>query len=101
MITNNKKIGIEWKVKDFSLRGGYSVFGDPFRNNINSLKREYISSGIGFQKNAYFFDFALVNLISSTKYLIYDDPTTINNINQVVDLESSRMSFIFSCSYKF
>ena len=99
--TNNKKIGLEWKVKDFSLRGGYSVFGDPFRNNINSLKREYISSGIGFQKNAYFFDFALVNLISSTKYLIYDDPTTINNTSQVVDLESSRMSFIFSCSYKF
>tara|TARA_B100000963_G_scaffold359565_1_gene387232 strand:+ start:585 stop:2027 length:1443 start_codon:yes stop_codon:yes gene_type:complete len=98
--TNNKKFGLEWKVKDFSLRSGYSVFGDPFRNNMNSLKREYISAGLGFQKNAYFFDFALVNLISSTKFVLYNDPT-LSEISQIVDLESNRMSFIFSCSYKF
>ena len=51
--TNNKKLGLSLMTKNMSLKGGYSVFGSPFQDNLNDGKREYISAGIGFKTGQY------------------------------------------------
>ncbi len=98
--TNNKKIGFEWKVKDISFRTGYAIFGNPFNNSLNNLEKEYISTGIGFQKGAYFFDIALINRLSEGEYIVYNDQNLTNYV-QSADIIQSKKSLIISCNYKF
>jgi hypothetical protein len=98
--TNNKKIGIEWRVQGLSFRTGYAVFGNPFTNELNNGEKEYISSGIGFQKGAYFFDIALINCLTEGNYIIYNDPTLLNPA-QTAEITQSKKSIIISCNYKF
>ena len=98
--TNNKKIGIEWKIQDISFRAGYAAFGNPFKNELNNGEKEYISGGLGFQKGAYFFDIALINCLSEENYILYNDPTLLDPA-QSVEITQSKKSLIVSCSYKF
>ena len=98
--TNNKKIGIEWKIQDISFRAGYAVFGNPFKDEFNNGEKEYLSGGIGFQKGAYFFDVALINRLSEGNYILYNDPTLLDPA-QSVEITQSKKSLIISCSYKF
>jgi hypothetical protein len=96
--TNNKKIGLEWKVKNISFRGGYANFGSPFRDNLNDGSKEYISGGIGFQKGAYFIDIAVVNCLKKEDYILYNDPS---ESIQLANTEQNQQTLIISCSYKF
>jgi long-subunit fatty acid transport protein len=94
--TNNKKIGIEWKIKDIAFRGGYAIFGSPFNNNLNN-DRKYISGGIGFQTGAYFFDIAIISCLQDEEYMLYESIET----TQIAEIGVSNQTLIISCNYKF
>jgi hypothetical protein len=98
--TNNKKLGIEWRAQGISFRTGYAIFGNPFNSELNNGEKEYLSSGIGFQKGAYFFDIALINCLTEGNYILYNDPTLLNP-TQSAEITQSKKSIIISCNYKF
>jgi hypothetical protein len=59
----NLRVGAEVKVAEYyRLRGGYSVYGNPYKNDGGEdLNRYSITGGIGFLIDRVFVDFAVVN----------------------------------------
>ena len=98
--TQNIKMGAEIKIQNIGIRGGYAIFGSPFKDGLNDGKKEYISGGIGFQKDQYFFDISLIHSVSKEDYPLYGNIEN-NNESQTANLKILDQSVIISCSYKF
>lgn len=87
--SGNLKIGTEWRIEQFKVRAGYSYFGKPGRNDLNSNNAySTYCLGLGFKQNDFYIDIAY-NL--SKKYgelYLYDSPSlsataTANNIHRI------------------
>ena len=98
--TQNIKMGVEIKIQNIGLRGGYAIFGSPFKDGLNDGAKEYVSGGIGFQKNQYFFDIAIIHSSSKEDYPLYGNIDN-DNSSQTANLNTLNQSVIISCSYKF
>ena len=71
--TSNLRLGGELRIHtQLSLRGGYAYYGSPFAGNYNDASQEYLTLGAGLKVNQYFFDMALVNMLSNSDTYIYD-----------------------------
>jgi len=69
--THNFRAGTEWRLSNFSFRGGYALYGSPYDNNLNDGKRQMYSGGIGYKTNDYAIDFAYVYSVMSEDYYMY------------------------------
>lgn len=76
-ITQNIKLGSEFRIKHFALRAGYSIFGSPFVNGINDGETTHYSGGFGFRDKNYFIDFAYVHSISNEDYYLYGSENVV------------------------
>ncbi len=85
---DNIRVGAEVKIAEFyRLRGGYSVYGNPYKNDGGeNLNRYSVTGGIGFLIDRIFVDFAVVNSYGKqfiSPYTTGDatkpDPKAINN----------------------
>lgn len=75
---SNIRVGAEWKFDPFSIRGGYSLQSNPYRNNINEGSINSYSIGFGIREQALSLDFAYVlSQMTNHKYYIYD-PSLVN-----------------------
>lgn len=71
--TSNLRLGGEIRLHNqLSLRGGYAYYGSPFAGNYNDASQEFLTLGAGLNVNQYFFDMALVNMLSNKDTYIYD-----------------------------
>lgn len=91
--TINYRLGAEFILDMFRLRGGYASFGDPFEDADFDRSTAQISGGVGVRIKNFSIDFALVNqqvdgLYSSYQVLDAND----QNIGPVTRLESSITS---------
>lgn len=59
VMTQNVRVGTEWRVDPFRIRAGYRYQGDPIKNSFNA---DYSSStyslGFGIKEEEYYFDIA-------------------------------------------
>jgi len=71
----NIKAGAELRLGDFSFRGGFTNYGTPYGNNdYNKDAKHYsISSGIGLQVNAFFFDVSYRYTVREELLRAYDN----------------------------
>ena len=93
--TSNLRLGGELRVHpQLSLRGGYAYYGSPFAGNYNDASQEYLTLGAGLKVNQYFFDMALVNMLSEKDTYIYDGAAAAG-----VSLTKSQL--ILSAGFKF
>ena len=97
--TNNKKVGLSLSMQNISLRGGYSIFGSPFQNNLNDGEREYFSGGIGLKKGQYSFDLALIHSTKQEDYTLYQDETL--NTHPTANINYQNTTVILTCNYRF
>ena len=97
---NNTKIGVAIMTENISLKGGYSIFGSPYKDNLNDYEKEYISIGIGFKKGQYSFDLSLTHSQYNEDYILYQD-FTLNNPNQLSTNSYEGNTIIGTCTYKF
>ncbi len=69
----NYRFGAEVKlIESFSLRGGYGVNGNPFKNNGNKFfENKIYSGGIGYRNKDYYFDIAYQRMKNNTTYSPY------------------------------
>tara|TARA_B100001057_G_scaffold1224_1_gene1205 strand:- start:4495 stop:5439 length:945 start_codon:yes stop_codon:yes gene_type:complete len=93
--TSNFRLGSELRVHpQLSLRGGYAYYGSPFAGNYNDASQEYLSLGAGLKVNQYFFDMALVNMLSNSDTYIYDGASAAS-------ISSTKSQVMLSAGFKF
>jgi len=71
---NNIKLGVEYRVKDVFLRGGYAFYPSPYKSGYlnKDANRSLISGGIGYRSGNFFIDAAYQYSIQKEKYIFYD-----------------------------
>jgi hypothetical protein len=96
----NYRIGAEWRYNSFRLRGGFAYFPDPYREEFEvSKERMNITGGLGFRKDKWFIDLAVINARYKSNYAPYIfDPSVESDIFQTnaVTFDTSRLSFLLS-----
>ncbi len=66
----NVRLGGEFRIDNFRLRGGYAIFPSPYKDsNIKDI--ENITFGFGYRNSDYYLDFAVVNGIRNATYAPY------------------------------
>jgi long-subunit fatty acid transport protein len=76
--TGNLRVGGEVRASEhFSLRGGFAMYGNPYKSGVNTdATRMSYSAGIGLREKNYFIDLAYVMTQYKEDYYLYD-PTNI------------------------
>ncbi len=75
--TQNIRLGAEYRIGNFALRGGYAIYGNPFSSGINDGKKTYYTGGFGFRDRNFFLDLAYVRSVSHEDYYLYSGTTDI------------------------
>ena len=71
----NIRIGTEWRIKSFSVRGGFAMLADPYTSRLNFDNTNY-SLGVGLRLKRFFVDLTYALQRSVGEYQVYDiDPT--------------------------
>ena len=80
----NIRLGGEAILNPLKIRGGYSLYGSPFRENPEYEIRNY-SAGIGINLETIFIDIAYSWILRKTEHSMYDphneEPAKINTLN--------------------
>lgn len=97
--TTNLRFGAEFKIQDFSLRGGYAIYGDPYKSSAVDGSRTFITGGIGFRMEEYYVDLAFVNQQYTSTYT----PYSLNNsdLNPIVQNNHNINSVVLTFGTKF
>jgi len=74
--THNFRVGAEFRIDYFTVRGGFGYYGSPFAKDengvrINDGKRIYYTGGIGYRNKHFFTDIAYVRSQSEEDYYLY------------------------------
>ncbi len=81
---NNVRIGTEWKVGILALRGGYNIYGSPYKGESMTGRgsRSGYSFGFGVRQKIYFFDFSFSHSSMEDNYYLYNiAPASTNTYN--------------------
>ncbi|HPE86432.1 MAG: hypothetical protein PHU97_05985 [Bacteroidales bacterium] len=69
---HNLHFGTEWVLGQVRVRGGYAVYGSPYKNQLNNGGvRDYYSFGVGVRDQHFFADLGFVFSQSERDYYIY------------------------------
>ena len=72
--TSEVRIGTEWRVDQFSLRGGYHFEQNPYKNAISSDNKEGYSFGLGYNFGNIKLDFSYQQDTQTGVYDFYPEP---------------------------
>lgn len=93
---NNLHFGAEAVLGLFSLRGGYAIYGSPYKSGINDGKKTVISGGFGIIDKGYFIDFAYAHSISDEDYYLYQ-----YDVLNPASLEKTSDNFLITLGFRF
>ena len=96
--TYNLRLGTEWRVNNFNFRGGYALYGSPYKNDINDGLLNNISLGIGYSENNFGLDLAWISGKMNQDYYLYSSENwTTNPTAQTI----SSNQFVLTTRFKF
>ncbi|MHC1708360.1 MAG: OmpP1/FadL family transporter [Bacteroidales bacterium] len=96
--TSNIRLGTEWRYNQFNFRGGYALYGSPFKSDINDAARTSYTFGIGIRETDYFLDFAYIFTQSKQDYYLYSNTNV--PLNPAYN-ETTNQNFIMTLGFKF
>jgi hypothetical protein len=70
--TQNIRLGTEIRFGHFAIRGGYALYGSPFKPGINDAEKFYYTGGFGFRDKNFYIDLAFVRSESKEDYYLYN-----------------------------
>ncbi|MCX6251337.1 MAG: hypothetical protein NTX61_11370 [Bacteroidetes bacterium] len=73
----NVRLGTEWRIQNFRIRGGFGYYGSPYKAGINKGEMMVISGGLGYRGKHYFVDLAYSWYQTKEDYYFYD-PILVN-----------------------
>jgi len=96
------RIGAEYKIDKFRLRGGYARYGDPLSDSIYDRSTQQLSGGAGIRIKNFSIDLAVVNqkfnsLYSS--YQVFDNQG--NNFGPVTEVRNNIINGVLTLSLNF
>jgi len=68
----NIRVGTEWRVADFRIRGGFAYFSNPYQLKTNNSERYQVSGGLGYREKHFFADLSYVWTTMNQNYYLYD-----------------------------
>ncbi|MBK9290947.1 MAG: hypothetical protein IPM52_04910 [Bacteroidetes bacterium] len=96
--SNIFRFGTEWRLSNFSFRGGYATYGSPFKDGINDASLRNLSFGLGYSEKSFGIDLAFVNGQREQDYYMY---TSANwNPNPAAQKITSNQ-FVLSTRFRF
>lgn len=91
---NNLRIGTEWKSGIYAFRGGYNMYGSPYKGENTLGARTGYSFGFGVHDKGYFLDFAFNHTSMKDNYYLY-------NIASAAENKLSNNSYSFTLGFRF
>jgi hypothetical protein len=81
---NNLRMGAELRLGSGYLRGGYAIYGTPFKVVDPKAESKYavMSAGAGLRKDDFFFDICYASGVSTEAYYMYLPQMTTGSINK-------------------
>jgi len=73
----NIRVGTEWRLTNFRIRGGFAYFSNPYTGVINDSERIQVSGGLGYRSKIFFADLTYVWSKMNQDYYLYD-PGMVN-----------------------
>ena len=73
----NIRVGTEWRLSNFRLRGGFAYFSNPYQSGLNNMERYQVSGGIGYRMKYFFADLTYVWSKMNQDYYLYN-PSMVN-----------------------
>jgi len=99
--TNNIRIGAEFKLEAFRIRGGYAIYGSPFKKGVTfstNNKRENLSLGLGYRGDNFFFDMAYIRTQSKNA----ESPYTLSTETVPLSINTHiTNSIVFTVGFPF
>jgi len=77
--TQNIRLGAEVRFGHFAVRGGYALYGSPFKPGINDAEKFYYTGGFGFRDKNFYVDLAYVRSESKEDYYLYNSEYVSTN----------------------
>lgn len=70
----NLRVGAEWRLAPFTIRGGYALYGSPYNSSVvtNDATKTTYSLGAGYRNGNFFFDVAYALTKWTEDYYLYD-----------------------------
>ncbi len=93
---SNIKIGGELNLNPFRLRGGYALYGSPYKKGFNDFERSSITMGLGFRDQNYFMDFAWIITSYNQDYYLYS-PEIVN----AAKIENMVNTMVMTVGFRF
>jgi hypothetical protein len=90
----NLRVGTEWNLYPIILRGGYALYGSPYKPGVNDGKLQSFSAGIGLREDQYFLDISFVHSIMSEDYYLYSSAQAAKN-----DFAANTLLLTFGIKY--
>jgi long-subunit fatty acid transport protein len=84
------RIGTEWRFDDISIRGGYHVEKNPYKNALDSETKEGFSFGAGYKFNKGKLDFSYQKSTNTASYDFYPQNNQINPVE--LDFGTSKFT---------
>ena len=96
--TGNLRIGGEYRLGAFSLRGGYAYYGSAYAKSEANSDASYslISAGIGFRQKKFYMDFGYTHMMHEEQYFMYPSTNLVASVN-----ESNTSRFIATVGFQF
>lgn len=69
---SNLRFGAEYRFAPFAIRGGYALYGNPYKSTINDAQHQSFSFGFGMRQELFFIDLAYVYSLAKEDYYLYD-----------------------------
>ncbi|HPS62922.1 MAG TPA: hypothetical protein PLK82_07670, partial [Bacteroidales bacterium] len=86
----NLRIGTEWRLDNFRIRGGFGYFSNPYTRKTNNSERFQISGGIGYRGKNFFADGTYTWSRMNQNYYLYDasmvNPAAITSYTHTVSM---------------
>ncbi|MFC2101348.1 hypothetical protein ACFLRZ_05915, partial [Bacteroidota bacterium] len=96
LTANNIRFGTEWRFNPFTIRGGYAIYGSPFKPSLNDGEKTSISFGFGFRQKNYYVDLAFVMTTKEEDYYLYSS----NLVNPAMN-ELTENSLLLTLGFKY
>jgi len=79
-LTQNIRVGTEWRLDPFRIRAGYRFQGNPIRDNLNTDNSASIYSfGLGIKEDEYYFDMAYSLKTYNSQTIVIADQNDLAN----------------------
>ncbi|NWJ53395.1 MAG: hypothetical protein HXX14_21360 [Bacteroidetes bacterium] len=94
--TSNFRLGGEYRLGMLSFRGGYGIFGSPYKSNVNDGQGTLYSLGVGYRSADYFVDLGYSSYQMTEDYYLYG-----GSAQNAASVKTTNNTFMVTFGVKF